>query len=226
VLPNSHEVGLIGKRSGHLVGENKILLLDHFRSELAKVLPLFLESSAALFSSGVNAKVNVTILVCVSERVQTTVLLTLIILVQKVVTAIAPPGGKSVKLRYLVVEETGAKAAAPLLETEPLEHVGLLTLTRELGWGPLSLHIVHGVVPSLTGVVVNFPAVLFLGGGPVRNLEALEDGTGLSVETDVTHTLEEGFGVEVLSVDVVHDVGLLVEFVIVDILDAHAYNNN
>jgi hypothetical protein len=31
--------------------------------------------------------------------------------------------------------------------------------------------------------------------------------------------------VEVLSVNVVHDVGLLVELVLIQILDTHAYNN-
>jgi len=42
----------------------------------------------------------------VGEGVETAVLLTLVILVQEVVTTIAPPGGESVELGYFVVEET------------------------------------------------------------------------------------------------------------------------
>jgi len=70
-------------------------------------------------------------------------------------------------------------------------------------------------------VEVHFPPVLFFRGGPVGNLEAFEDGTGLSVETDVTDALEQSIRVEVLGVDVVHNVGLLVEFVAIDILDTN-----
>lgn len=82
------------------------------------------------------------------------------------------------------------------------------------------MHIRHGVFPSLTGVSINFPAARFLGGCPVGDLEALEHGTGLSVETDISDTLEEGIGMEVLSVNVMHDVWLLVEFISIDVLNA------
>ena len=60
---------------------------------------------------------------------------------------------------------------------------------------------------------------------PVGNTEALENTAGLAVEGDLTHTLEKGLGVEVLRVQVEHDVGLLVELVTVNVLDADAYNN-
>jgi len=118
------------------------------------------------------------------------VLLTFVVLVQEVVTTIAPPGGETVELGHFVVEETGAETAAPLFETEPLQNVGFLTFTGELVWSPFSFHVLHSVVPSLTRVEVYFPTVLLGRGGPVGNLEAFEDGAGLSVETDVTDTLE------------------------------------
>jgi hypothetical protein len=77
---------------------------------------------------------------------------------------------------------------------------------------------VHGVVPGLTRVGIDIPAVLLLVLSPVRNFETLEDGTGASVEGDVSDSLEKGLWVEVLSVDVMHHVGLLVELVAINVL--------
>ena len=65
--------------------------------------------------------------------------------------------------------------------------------------------------------------MLLLSGGPVGDLEALEEGPGASVEVDLTDTLEEGLGVEILGVDVVLDVGLLVEFIRIDVLNSNTY---
>ena len=62
-----------------------------------------------------------------------------------------------------------------------------------------------------------------LSGGPVGNLEALEEGTGVSVEADVTDALKEGVGVEILSEDVVLNVRLLVEFIAIEILNSNTY---
>ncbi len=65
--------------------------------------------------------------------------------------------------------------------------------------------------------------MVLLSVGPVGNLEALEEGTGASVEVDLTDTLEEGIGVEVLSVNVMLNVGLLVEFIAIEVLDSNTY---
>lgn len=62
-----------------------------------------------------------------------------------------------------------------------------------------------------------------LSGGPVGDLEALEEGAWLSEETNVADTLKEGLRVEVLSVDVVLNVGLLVEFIAIEVLDSNTY---
>lgn len=62
-----------------------------------------------------------------------------------------------------------------------------------------------------------------LSGGPVGDLEALEEGTGLSVETDITDTLKEGIGVEVLGEDVMLNVGLFVEFIAIEVLNSNTY---
>ncbi len=62
-----------------------------------------------------------------------------------------------------------------------------------------------------------------LSGGPVGDLEALEEGTGVSVEADVTDALKQGIGVEVLSEDVVLNIRLLVEFIAIEILNSNTY---
>jgi len=158
----------------------------------------------------------------VSERVESELGLTLVILVLEHVATVSPPGLGGGELWDFVVEETGTVTTAPLLETEPLENVWLLSHTRELGWSPLSLHVVHGVFPSCTGVNIVFPAVELLGGSPVWDLEALEDCAWLSVETDITDTFEKGLWMEVLSKDVVHNIWLLVESIVIDVLNADA----
>ena len=65
--------------------------------------------------------------------------------------------------------------------------------------------------------------MLLLSGGPVRNLEALEECTRLSVEANITDTLKESCRVEVLSVDVVLNVRLLVEFIAIEVLNSNTY---
>lgn len=135
------------------------------------------------------------------------------------VTTVSEPGW----LGDFVVEEARAVTLAPLLKSEPVEDVGLKTLTSELHGGPLTVHVVHGIFPSLARVSIELPAVALLSGGPVGNLEALEESTGASVEVHITDTLEEGVGVEVLSVDVMLNVGLLVEFIAIEVLDSNTY---
>jgi hypothetical protein len=81
----------------------------------------------------------------------------------------------------------------------------------------------HGVVPSATRVGIEFPSVSFLSCGPVRHSEALEEGSGSSVEVNVSYSLKEVVWVEVLSVYVELNVGLLVEFVTIEVLNPNAY---
>ena len=135
------------------------------------------------------------------------------------VTSLAPPA----HLGHFVVEETSTESTSPVLEAEPLEWVRLLALSSELLGGPLGLQVEHGVVPSLAGVGINVPAVLVLVLSPVGNAESLEDGSGASVEADVSDTLEEGVWVEILGVHVMHHVRLLVELVAIHILNAKSY---
>jgi hypothetical protein len=81
----------------------------------------------------------------------------------------------------------------------------------------------HGIFPCLSGVSIELPAVALLSGGPVWNLEALEEGTRVSVKTNITNAFKETIGVEVLSEDVVLNVWLLVEFIAIEILNSNTY---
>ena len=133
-------------------------------------------------------------------------------------TIVAEP----VDLRLLVEEQAGRKALAELLEAEPLDRVGLETLTGELEGRRLSVEVSEGVLPGIARVGINLPAVPLLGGCPVGHAEALEDGAGLAVEGNLSDALLQRRRMEVLCIDVVHEVGLLVELVVVEVLNADA----
>lgn len=212
VLPHSAEVGLLREVSLVLVGVDHILLGDKLGYELACGLPLLLELLTALRGGGVNTEDKLVLLVSMGEAVEC-----LLGVIE--VTTVSEPG----RLGDLVVEEAGGVTLAPLLKSEPVEDVGLHSLTGELHGGPLRVEVVHGVLPCLSGVGIELPAVALLSGGPVGYLEALEEGSGLSIESHVSHTLEEGIGVEVLSVDVVLNVGLLMEFIAIEVLNSNTY---
>jgi hypothetical protein len=194
------------------MGVNHVFLGDELGNELADGLPLLLELLTALWGGGVDAEEELVVLVGMGEAVEG-----LVGLIE--MTAVSEPGW----LGDLVVEEARAVTLAPLLKSEPVEDDGLQSLTGELHGSPLRVHVVHGVLPSLSRVGIELPTVLLLGRGPVGYLEALEEGAGSSVEVDVTYTLEEGLRVEVLSVDVVLDVGLLVEFIAIEVLNSNTY---
>jgi len=82
---------------------------------------------------------------------------------------------------------------------------------------------VHGVVPSLSGVGIELPSVILLSGSPVGNLETLEESSGSSVELNLSNSFEEGLRVEVLSINMMLNVRLLVEFIAIEILNSNTY---
>jgi hypothetical protein len=191
---------------------NHILLGDELGNKLASGFPFLLELLTTLWGGGVNAEDEFVLLISVSERVQG-----LLGVVE--MTTVSEPSG----LGDLVVEEARGVTLSPLLKSEPVQDVGLESLTGELHGGPLTVQVVHGIFPSLSGVSIELPAVAFLSGGPVGNLEALKEGTRVSVEADLTDALKKTIGMEVLSEDVVLNVGLLVEFIAIEILNSNTY---
>jgi len=191
-----------------------VFLFDDLRGELTQSIVLSLESSGAFWRASVHAEHDVLVLIRLGEGVEDSVTLLISVRIDDVASLASPA-----HLRNLIVEETILEAASPVLEAEPLERVWLLTLTSELFGSPFGLKIKHGVVPGLAGVCIDVPAVFVLILSPVGYAETLEDGPGTSVEGHVTDALKQSVWVEVLGVNVMHDVRLLVELVAVYILD-------
>jgi len=219
MLPDTSEMRFVNSNGIKFVRELHVLHLDDLRSEFSKGLVLSAESSSSFFGSGIHSEDDLGLLVGVSERVEFLVSLSLRFGVLEQVSSMSVPS----RLGLLVVEKSGRESLSELLVSEPLKGVRLLTrLTLELHGGPFGVEVVHGVVPGSSGVSIIFPAVMLLSGSPVGDSETLEDSTGLSVESDITDTLEHGVGVEVLSVQMHHDIRFLVEFVAVYVLNAEA----
>ena len=217
-LPHTLEVRLIWESWRLFMGQDHVFPLDNFRGEVAKSLVFLLKCCSTLRSPCIHAKEDILILIGVSEGVENTIALSLGILTEKMALVALP-----VHLGHFVVEHAGTVASEPVLSSEPLKRVWLLTFTVERYRGPFSLKIVHGVVPGLTRVGIDVPTVHVLVLSPVGDAETLEDGPGSAIEGDITDTLKQGLGVEVLGIDVMHNVGLLVELVAIDILDAQSY---
>jgi len=219
VLPDTSEMRFVDGDGLELMGELEVLHLDDLGGKLSKGLVLSAESSSSFFGSGIHSEDDLGLLVGVSERVEFLVSLSLRFGVLEQMSSMSVPS----RLGLLVVEKSGRESLSELLVSEPLKRVRLLTrLTLELHGGPFGVEVVHGVVPGSSGVSIIFPAVMLLSGSPVGDSETLEDSTGLSVESDITDTLEHGVGVEVLSVQMHHDIRFLVEFVAVYVLNAEA----
>ena len=214
VAPESLEVRLGRNLGAHLVRVLEVLLSDDLGSKSVQIIPDGLVLVAALLGRGVNAEVDVGGLVSMSERVQFSLHVIDLVLVTEPVD-----GG------LLVEEVSRAQALTPLLESEPLDNVGLNTLTAELVRSGLLVEVIEGVLPGSAGVRIHLPAASLLGGGPVGHSEALEESAGLSVEGNISNTLGKGTGMEVLSVHMVHVVRLLVELVHVEVLDANTYKS-
>lgn len=60
---------------------------------------------------------------------------------------------------------------------------------------------------------------------PVWYLESLEKGSWSSIEGAISDSFEEGMWVEVLSINVMHVIWFLVEFVVVEVIDTDSYDN-
>lgn len=83
------------------------------------------------------------------------------------------------------------------------------------------MEIMEGILPSLSGISINLPATSFISGGPFRYFETLEEGSMPSVESDVSYALRQCFGVEVLSINMVH-----IEWLFVELVDVEIFNSN
>lgn len=219
VLPDTSEMRFVDSNGIEFVRELHVLHLDDLRSELRKGLVLSAESCSSFFGSGIHSEVNLGLLVGVGERVECLLFFGFRVGVCEHVTTVSVPS----RLWLLVVEKSGGESFSELLVSEPLERVRLLTtFSLELHRSPFGVEVVHSVVPGSSGIGIIFPPILLLSGSPVRDFETLEECAGLSVESDITDTLKHGVGVEILSVQMVHDIRFLVEFVAVYVLNTEA----
>ena len=100
-----------------------------------------------------------------------------------------------------------------------------MSLSPELHRGPLRVELVHGIVPSLSGVGIDLPSIPVLSGGPVWDSESLEESSWVSVESNVSYSLQHSLWMEVLSEDVVHEIWLLVEFMHIEVFNSNTYTD-
>ena len=180
VLPNSAEVRLVGEEALVLVRVDHVFLGDQLGYELASGFPLLLELFTALWGGGVNAEDESVLLISVSEGVK-------LLLGVIEMTTVSEPSW----LGDLVIEETRAVTLAPLLKSEPVEDVWLHSLTSELHGSPLTVQIVHSILPRLARICIKLPTVLLFSCGPIGDLETLEKGTRSTIELHFTNTLKQ-----------------------------------
>lgn len=102
-----------------------------------------------------------------------------------------------------------------------MEDGGFNTLSCELHRGGLSSEISKGIIPGISGVCINFPSVSLLGSGPIRDAETLEERSLLSVEGNFSYTLSQSFGVEILSIDVIHVIWFFVELIHIKVFNSN-----
>lgn len=126
----------------------------------------------------------------------------------------------------LVEEESGRHTLSVLLKSEPLEWVWLLSLTEEWHWGRLRVELMHSLIPSLSGVVINLPSDGSFSSSPVWDSETLEDSSWSSVEGNISNSFQKGRWVEVLSIQVMHVVWLLVELLDIEVLDSNSNSSS
>jgi len=62
-----------------------------------------------------------------------------------------------------------------------------------------------------------------LSGGPIRDSETLEEGSWSSVEVNISNSFEKSFRVEVLSINMELNIGLLVELIAIEVFNSNTY---
>ena len=213
VLPDSLMVRLLGDPLSLLVRVNHILFRDHFRVHLAHFKMFLEESLSSLGSSGVHTKHNSFVLISSLETVEIDVFRWLCGLVSHPVCGVG----------HFVIEQSCAHSFAEVFESEPVEHIRGESISHKLHGSGFCLHVVHGIIPSLTRVVIDFPAVSWLTSGPVWHSETFEESSWLSIEPDVSDSLEEGARMEVLSINVELNIGFFEKLLVVEVFNSHAY---
>lgn len=211
-LPDSSEVGLTWDGWLHLVWIDDVFFSNKLWGHLSKSVPFLFELSFTLCGGGVNTENEFLFLISMGEWVMFSFNVVHM-------TTISEPGW----FGDFIVEKSWRRSLTPLLESEPFDDVWLLSFTSELGWSPLWVQVMESIFPSLSWVCVKFPTVSLLSGGPIWNLETLEESSWSSVEVNISYSLEEGIWVEILSINVELNVWFFVELIHIEVFNSNTY---
>ena len=85
------------------------------------------------------------------------------------------------------------------------------------------MEIMHSIIPSFSREEINLPTVHFVSLSPLWHFEAFIKSSSFSIELYISNSLQKGFGVEILSINMIHEVWLFVEFLTVEVLDTNTY---
>lgn len=88
---------------------------------------------------------------------------------------------------------------------------------------PFRSHVIESIFPCLSGVVVNFPTMSLLGGCPIWNFETLKESSWSTIKGNVTDSFKECIRMEVLSIYVMINVWLFVEFIVIEVFNSYSY---
>jgi len=84
----------------------------------------------------------------------------------------------------------------------------------------LRIHFMNSIIPGRPGVMVVIKASICLRLGPVRYSESFEESKRPSEECYVSDSFEQSFWMEILCIQVMHDVCLLSKLLIINVFNS------
>lgn len=122
-----------------------------------------------------------------------------------------------------IIEKSWRQSFSELFKSKPLNDVWLLSLSKEWHWSTFVIEISHCIIPSLSWVGIYLPSMSFFSCCPVWNSESFEDCSWSSVEWCISYSFQKSFWMEILCVNVEHEVWFFVEFLKVKIFNSNAF---
>ncbi len=201
VMPHSLEVGFLINRLLVLID----LIWISFRSNSFPILHNLHELCLSLRSVHIKSEdVRFRVLISMSEGVN------LFLSMIKVTSM-------SVDLRVgdFIVEVSGAVTFAHVLNSDPIDRVRLKPLSIMDRRSPLRSCFVKSFLPGDSWVHINVPFIVSVALGPIRASVSLEKSSWLSPELNVSYSLIEGVGMEILGINVPVNLRLLPELIFI-----------
>ena len=122
-----------------------------------------------------------------------------------------------------IIEKSWWQSFSKLFKSEPLDNVWLLSLSEEWHWSTFIIEISHSIIPSLSWVSIYLPSMSFFSGCPVWNSESLENSSWSSVEWCISNSFQKSFWMEILCIDVEHEVWFFMEFLNIKVFDSNTF---